>query len=61
MTVFTNVAAVFTVVASSIAAVTAVFTAVVAENTDETAVINTAATSVKFSSHRSIMSFSVAI
>ena len=41
--------------------VTAVFTAVAAENADETAVSNTAATSVKFSSNRSKMSFSVPI
>ena len=34
-------------------------TAVAAENTDETAVTNTAATSVKFSSHRSKIYFSV--
>ena len=35
------------------------FTAVAAENTDETAVNDTAATSVKFSSHSSKISFSV--
>ena len=50
--------------ASVFAAVTAVFTAVAladvkAENTDETAVTDTAATSVTLSSHRSKMSFSV--
>ena len=39
--------------ASNFATVTAVFTAVAAKISDETAVINTAATSVKFSSHRS--------
>ena len=50
---------VFAVVASVFAAVNAVFTAVAAENTDETAITNTAATSVKFSSHRIKMSFSV--
>ena len=43
----------------NISAMTAVFTAVAAENTDDTAVINTAATSVKFSLHRSKMSFIV--
>ena len=43
---------VFTIVASA-------FTAVAAKNTDETAVTNTAATSVKFNSHRSKMSFSI--
>ena len=43
----------------SISAVTTVFTAASAENTDEAAVSNTSATSVKFSSHRSKMSFSV--
>ena len=36
----------------------AFFTAVAAENTDETAVTKTAATSVKFSSHRGKMFFS---
>ena len=41
----------------SISAVTAVFTDVTAENTDETAVTNTAANSVKFSAHRSKISF----
>ena len=40
---------VFTAVASTFAAVIAVFTAVAARNTDETAVTNTAATSVQFS------------
>ena len=38
---------------------TTVFTAVAVKNTDETAITNTAATSVKFSSHCSEMSFSV--
>ena len=38
--------------------VTIVFTAVATENIDETAVTNTAATSVTFSSYRSNMSFS---
>ena len=38
---------------------TTVFTALAAENTDETAVNDTAATSVKFSSHGSKISFSV--
>ena len=50
MTVFTAVVAVFTAVASAFAAVTSIFTAVAAENTDETPITNTAATSVKFSS-----------
>ena len=59
MTVFTAVTAVFTAVASAFAAVTSIFTAVAAENTDETAVTKTASTSVKFSLHRSNMSFSV--
>ena len=45
--------------ASAFAAITAVFTAVPVENTDETAVTKTAAISVKFSSHRSKMTFSV--
>ena len=44
---------------SSIFALMAVFTAVVAENIDKAAVTNTSATSVKFISHRSKMSFSV--
>ena len=43
----------------SISAGAAVFTTVALENTDKTAVTNTAATSVKFSSQRSKMSFSV--
>ena len=59
MTVFTAVAAVFSAVASAFAAVTSIFTAAVAENADETPITNTAATSVKFNSHRSNMSFSV--
>ena len=59
MTVFTAVAAVFTAVASALAAVTSIFHALATENTDETAVTNTAATSVKFSSHRSKISFRV--
>ena len=45
-----------TTAASVFAANTTVFTAVAAENTDKTALTNTAATSVKFSSHRSKMS-----
>ena len=49
---------VFAAVASVFAALTAVFTAVAAENNDETAVTKTADTSVKFSSHRSKISFS---
>ena len=40
---------------------TTVFTAVAAKNTDETTVNNTAATSVKFSSHGSKIPFSVGI
>ena len=59
MTVFTAVAAVFAAVPSAIAAVTSAFTAVSAENTDETAVTNTASTSVKVSQYRSNVSFSV--
>ena len=59
MTVFTAVAAVFTAVASFFAAVTSIFTGVAGENTNETPITNTAATSVKFSSHRNNMSFSV--
>ena len=59
MTVFTAVAAVFTAVASVFAAVTSIFTAVAAENADETPITDTAATSVKFSSHCSKISFSV--
>ena len=61
MTVFTAVVAVFTAVASAFAAVTSVFTAVATKNTDETSITNTAATSVKFSSHRSKISFSVGL
>ena len=59
MTVFAVVAVVFTAVASAFAAMTAVFTAVSAENSDETAVMNTAATSVKCNSRPSKMSSSV--
>ena len=59
MTVFTAVAAVCTAVASAFAAVASVFIGVAAENTDETPITNTAATSVKLSSHHSNMSFSV--
>ena len=47
MTVCTAVAAVFTAVASAFDAVTSIFTAVATENTDETPIDNTAATSVK--------------
>ena len=59
MTVFTAVAAVFTAAASAFAAVTPIFTAVATENTDEMAITKAAATSVKFSLHRSKISFSV--
>ena len=59
MAVFTAVVAVFTAVTSALTAVTSIFTALATENTDETAVTKTAATSVKFSFHRSNMSFSV--
>ena len=59
MTVFTAVATVFAAVAAVFTAEMAVFTTVKAKNTDETAVISTAATSVKLSSHRSKISFSV--
>ena len=59
MTVFTAVVAVFTAVTSAFAVVTSIFTAVATKNTDETSITNTAATSVKFSSHRSKISFSL--
>ena len=52
MTVFTTVALVFTDVASA-------FAAVAAEITDETAITNTAAISVKFCLHSSNVCFSV--
>ena len=54
----TYVMTVFAADASAFAAVTSVFTAVATKNTDETSITNTAATSVKFSSHRSKISFS---
>ena len=55
----TYVTTVFAAVASAFAAVTSVFTAVATKNNDETSITNTAATSVKFSSHRSKICFSV--
>ena len=57
MSVFAAAAAVFTVVVPAFAAVTEVLTAVAAENTDETAVTNIVAITVKFSLHHSKMSF----
>ena len=55
----TYVTTVFAAVATAFAAVTSIFTAVATKNTDETSITNTAATPVKFSSHRSKISYSV--
>ena len=59
MAVFTAVVADFTAFASAFAAVASIVTTVATKNTDETSITDTAATSVKFSSHRSKISFSV--
>ena len=59
MTIFSAVAVVFTAVATAFAAMASGFLAVVAQNTGETAVTNTAATSLKFILLPSKMSFSV--